>query len=328
MNATSPLVQRRRLAGHRRQRPDDAVVMDQRARSGGRRTSRASGYRSSAMWRSAWMSGQAMTCARQDTSPMGPSSRPSAGMSRASRVGQSRPGRDLEAVVAHEPEGRGVGAERAFRLVDDHPDELRAIVRGGQPADDPQDRVERLGELRFEPAAWPHRPSPPGADPMDPARSAPTRRRRIEPGAAVTPVEDGGAPPVRVDDPSQASGSPSSPVRARTDRWSHRPGTVRRPPSVRGPGRTIVRGSRGVAVRNGQGYTPRASQPSWAAAVQSPTRGSIHPRGRRSQSQRRQSCRRHRETGPSRLLTADRDPMWSRHLRRDVPHARWHPCST
>ena len=38
--------------------------------------------------------------------------------------------------------------------------------------------------------------------------------------------------------------------------------------------------------------------------------------------------RHHPEPGPSRLLTADRDHRWSRHPRRDVPHARWQPCST
>ena len=68
-------------------------------------------------------------------------------------VGKAGPGRDLEAVVAQDADRRRVGAQGALGLVDDHPEEVGPIVRGGQPSGDPEDRVEPLGELGLEGAA-------------------------------------------------------------------------------------------------------------------------------------------------------------------------------
>ena len=65
-------------------------------------------------------------------------------------VGEPGPRRDLEDVVVQDPDRRGVGAQGALGLVDDHPEEVGPIVRGGQPAGDPEDGVEPLGEFGLE----------------------------------------------------------------------------------------------------------------------------------------------------------------------------------
>ena len=149
MNATSPLVQRRRPRVTADEHPDDAVAMGQR---GDEVAGVVEGLRIPLVGDVAIRVDvrPGHDVARPDHVADGPLVAAERRHVASGRVGQSRPGRDLEAILAHEPEGRGVGPERALRLVDDHPDELRAIVRGSQPADDPQDRVERLGELRFD----------------------------------------------------------------------------------------------------------------------------------------------------------------------------------
>ena len=65
-------------------------------------------------------------------------------------IGQPCPGRHLEAVLAQEPDGGRIDSESPLRLVHDHPDQLRAIVRRGEAADDAEDAVERFGELGFD----------------------------------------------------------------------------------------------------------------------------------------------------------------------------------
>ena len=65
-------------------------------------------------------------------------------------VGETGPCRDLEAVVAQDADRRRVGAQGALGLVDDRPEEVGPIVRGGQPSGDPEDRVESLGEFGLE----------------------------------------------------------------------------------------------------------------------------------------------------------------------------------
>ena len=65
-------------------------------------------------------------------------------------VRETGPGRHLEDVVAQDPDRRRVGSQGALGLVDDHPEEVGPIVRGGQPSGDPEDRVESLGQLRLE----------------------------------------------------------------------------------------------------------------------------------------------------------------------------------
>ena len=65
-------------------------------------------------------------------------------------VGEAGPRRDLEGVVVQDPDRGGVGAEGPLRLVHDHPEQVGAIVRGGQASGDAEDGVESLGELGLE----------------------------------------------------------------------------------------------------------------------------------------------------------------------------------
>ena len=87
------------------------------------------------------------------TSPTQPSSRRKTGRRPGQLVGQAGPRRDLEAVVVQDPDRRGVGTQGPLRLVDDHPEQVGAIVRGGQASGDAEDGVESLGELGLERAA-------------------------------------------------------------------------------------------------------------------------------------------------------------------------------
>ena len=158
-------------------------------------------------------------------------------------VGETGPGGDLQAVVAEHPDGRGVGPQPAPRLVDDHPDERLAVVRGGQAPGDPEDRVEALGELRLGAgvgvASGPDRPPlddlglgvragrPVAADepPEDRAAAAGTRRRGRRDGHR-RPVQDGRF----VGSLEARAHVPMVPPR----------GGLGRPPSVPVPGRTLV----------------------------------------------------------------------------------------
>ncbi len=65
-------------------------------------------------------------------------------------VGDAGPRGDLEAVVAQHPDRRRVGAQDALGLAQDHPEQLLAIMRGGQPTGDAKDGVETLGQLGFD----------------------------------------------------------------------------------------------------------------------------------------------------------------------------------
>src|SRR3954470_12933186 len=50
-------------------------------------------------------------------------------------------------LLPEQADRRRVGVQGMHRLVDDHPDELAAIMGGSEPADDPEDGLEGLGEL-------------------------------------------------------------------------------------------------------------------------------------------------------------------------------------
>ena len=65
-------------------------------------------------------------------------------------VREAGPRRDLEGVVVQDPDRGGVGAEGPSGLVHDHPEQVGAIVRGGQASGDAEDGVETLGELGLE----------------------------------------------------------------------------------------------------------------------------------------------------------------------------------
>ena len=85
------------------------------------------------------------------TSPGQPSSRPEERQaSRPTSSSDAGPGGDLEVVVAQDPDRRGVDAQRPHRLVDDHPEQLLAVVRRDQAPGDAEDGVEALGELDLE----------------------------------------------------------------------------------------------------------------------------------------------------------------------------------
>ena len=84
------------------------------------------------------------------TSPTQPSSRPKTGIRPATSSG-----RPAQAVISSWSSRRMrivVASARsdALGLVDDHPEQLAPVVRGREPAGDPEDRVEPLGELRLE----------------------------------------------------------------------------------------------------------------------------------------------------------------------------------
>ena len=75
-------------------------------------------------------------------------------------VADARPGRDLEAVVAQDPDRRAVGAQRPHGLVDDGPEQLLPVVGLGEALGDAQDRVQPLGELDLEGAGDARRAPP------------------------------------------------------------------------------------------------------------------------------------------------------------------------
>ena len=70
---------------------------------------------------------------------------------RGDAVRQARPGGHVQVVVAQDADVDVVDPERALRLVDDGPEQLMAIVRGGEPLGDPEHAVEPLGELGLQP---------------------------------------------------------------------------------------------------------------------------------------------------------------------------------
>ena len=166
-------------------------------------------------------------------------------------VGEAGPCRDLEAVVAQDADRRRVGAQGALGLVDDHPEEVGPIVRGGQPSGDPEDRVEALGELGLE-GAHPtvRRALVTGAGAAgrighvalgsgEPADERPSRRRRRAAGVRGVRRRPVLGRLIETGDGARAHGSMVAP---------QAPAAV--PPSVLVAGRTIVRGGRrGSGIR-------------------------------------------------------------------------------
>ena len=176
------------------------------------------------------------------TSPTQPSSRPKTGSRRRDLVGEPGPGRDLEAVVAQHPDRRRVGAQRPLRLVDDHPEQLLPVVRGGQAPGDAEDGVEALGELGLD-ADRPSRSRVAGR--LDAVRAAGRHRRRSGGGSRPRRRDRLAAPVVgtAVDDPA-TTGFALGVVWAR----AHVPMVAPRgrpagPPSVPVPARTFVPGT-------------------------------------------------------------------------------------
>ena len=242
MNATSPLVQSRGS----RVTADSAPMTRSWWMSGAMRSPANSNDAVVALVavarRSSRTSAQASTWPVRRTSPTQPSSRRKTGSRPGELVGQAGPGGDLEPVVAQDPDRRRVGAQGTLRLVDDHPEQLGPVVRGGQPPGDAEDGVEALGELGLEGAArWSG-----GADRGRVGRLEHDRRRdRI--GSAggrrhggcdrrSLPVRDARRRPA----PGRRIERPRG--RARTSRWLHCD-LPRGPTDGPGHARTIVRGA-------------------------------------------------------------------------------------
>ena len=199
-------------------------------------------------------------------------------------VGETGPGRDLEEVVAQDADRRRVGAQGALGLVDDHPEELGPIVRGGQPSGDPEDRVESLGELGLEGAtrrcgsagdgcrggaAGSSTPRSVPGEPADERTSRGGGRALGEFGASATSR------------PGQGDRDRRQGARARPD--GRTAGTGRGP--AIGPGRGqdhrpgVVRagGPDPLTARARPDYTPAASRPLVATTVRSRIRGQHNP---------------------------------------------------
>ena len=105
-------------------------------------------------------------------------------------VGQTGPRGDLEPVVPDDPDRGHVGPEHALRLVDDGPEELGSVVRGGQPSGD------RRGPYRDAPRARPRgRCHSPWSARRERARDGPFDDRAVERAGPVGP-----------DQPSQTRG--------------------------------------------------------------------------------------------------------------------------
>ena len=218
-----------------------------------------------------------------------------------------------------------VGAQDALRLVDDHPEELLAVVRGGQPAGDPEDGVEALGELRLESRVR-HRPS---------------RADRLRDLGHAVVADD--APEDRA-----ARRRPGSMGRrrgrgrpGRSGRWigdhrarAHGPMVAPRAPVTPSRHRSRVRGMTiGGPVHSLTVQTPRTTLgarrgPSRPRPSRSRMRGQHSPWTTVPVPSAPSAPAQHQEPGSSRLLTADRDPRGRATGGRDVPLARWHPCST
>ena len=152
MNATSPSVQARGCERDRRERADDAVVVDQR------RDELAGELEHAVVAVVAVLAHAADVLARDH--PAGAQHLPGPALvaaedreGRRHLVADARPGRDLEPVVAQDPDRRAVRAQRPHRLVDDGPEQLLLVVGLGEALGDAQDRVQPLGELDLEGAS-------------------------------------------------------------------------------------------------------------------------------------------------------------------------------
>ena len=262
--------------------------------------------------RSARMSGKARTWPVRRTSPTQPSSRRRTGRLPGDVVGEAGPGGDLEAVVAERsgsssrrPAGRASSRRRSSGRARAGRARRPGVRRSRGPC-----RGARRARPRARPSA-----SRPARRPRPAIAGSASVRIAV---AADDPPEDRAGrrwhPVVEVvgaasDGPSRAGGSSSS-TEARAHVPMVAPRRVRAAPSRhRCRVRTMVPDRRlSLTVRTRPDYTPRASRALVAAAVRSRIRGQHTPRGRRSQSHRRRARRHHPETGPSRLLTADRDP--------------------
>ena len=291
MNATSPLRPVARLVGHGGERADDPVVMDERGDevAGERRRRRRTAL---SPWRQAPRGhrGRRGRDRVRRTSPTQPSSRRRSGRSAATSVGEPGPGGDLEMVVAQDADRRGIGAQGAAGLVDDRPEQLLAVVRGGEPLGDAEDGVEPLGELELE--------RPAAGDRRVVARSSasPPRSRRNRDGRAPVGARHAEGPgpghagsalavslthahrpmvaprarangrsvvrsrPVRTYQPGRQAGPRPrrGPGLDRVGRRPATPGTRRRPSR---PGRTRPRA--GARRRSTPGTRPRRSHAMW-----------------------------------------------------------------
>ena len=168
----------------------------------------------------------------------------------------------------------GIDAEAALGLVDDHPEELRAVVRGGQPSGDAEDRVETLRELGLEVRVADRGSAIRRASEVDVGRSAPTIRRRIDPARSASAFAGSSGRPSTTRTGTGGIAVRLEDARARFDR------RIRRPlrGAAIGPGagedhrlRVDPSGARGlhsggVAAPRGPGRQiphPRSHTPSW-----------------------------------------------------------------
>ena len=221
-----------RLTGDGGQRPDDPIVVRRAGRARWPAISKTSvvalvGERSTGPRCPA----TARTWPLRSTSPIRPSSRPRTASCRARSSVSPAQAATSRRLIAQDPDRGGVRPQGALRLVDDHPEQLRAVVGCGQPPGDVEDRVEALRPAR-----------PPAAD-----RPTSSRRRRSvallragvprgdEPSPDRAAVRGSrcracsGRPPTTRFGPGRISAVPG---RARTSRWSHRRRPFARPPSV------------------------------------------------------------------------------------------------
>ena len=238
--AARPVV---RLAGDRRKRPDDAVMVD------GRRDEVAGELQDAGVALVAMT--RVVACIGVGQHAPGPQDLADPALVAVERrqpgrhvVRQASPRGDLEAVVLEDPDRRHVRAEDSLRLVHDRPEQFLPVVRGRQALGDAEDRVEALGELRLQRHGGPLLRSRAGSDPDGRGRCAgrsvplalvraeqalPDGRADVDhaipgphPGAALPPVGLGRADTqrltcahtVRCSHPGPARASPSS-VRGR-----------------------------------------------------------------------------------------------------------------
>ena len=152
MNATSPLVQSARLARDGGQRTEDPVVVDERRdQMAGDLERGVVRHRGVELIAANVGVGEDVPGAQDLADPalVASEDRQLPGQ----LVREAGPRRDLEGVVVQDPDRCGVGAEGPFRLVHDHPEQVGAIVRGGQATGDAEDGVESFGELGLERSA-------------------------------------------------------------------------------------------------------------------------------------------------------------------------------
>ena len=238
-------------------------------------------------------------------------------------VGQAGPGRDLEAVVAQDPDRgrrRRAGPASSRRRSSGTARRDRARRPGARRCRGRCRVVRRAPPRALRPTrGWAGEvPSAALVTVTSAARAPPACRDRIR-----QPADEGPGPRDRRSvavrgarrhpAPGRGIETPRLGARARLDGCTANVPTEV-PPTVLVTGRTIVPGCRStldpLTVRKRPDYTPAASRPRVATTVRSRIRGQHDPVDDGPSPIDGDISRHHPEPGPSRLLTADRDPPW------------------